>query len=113
MAKITINEKVARRPAPAAGQTELWDSLLPGFGLRIAAGGARTYFVMKRLNGKMVRRTVGKHPALHVTRDDQLGPGECWPEEARTTAQRMLADLARGVDPAAPPKPAKAKTPRT
>src|SRR3954469_9238293 len=102
MAKITINEKVARRPAPAAGQTELWDSLLPGFGLRIAAGGARTYFVMKRLKGKLVRRSVGKHPALHLTRDDPLGPDECWPADAREKARRMLADLARGIDPAEP-----------
>jgi hypothetical protein len=41
MPKITLNEKAARRAPPEVGQTELWDSLLPGFGLRIAAGGAR------------------------------------------------------------------------
>lgn len=99
MPKITLNDKAARRPAPPVGQVELWDALLPGFGLRIAAGGARTYFVMRRLNGKLVRRTVGRHPAPHVTRDDRLGPDECWPDLARTKARRMLSDLARGVDP--------------
>jgi len=112
MAKITLNDKAARRAAPDAGQVELWDNLLPGFGLRIAAGGSRTYFVMKRLNGKLVRRTVGKHPALHLTRDDPLGPDECWPHEAREKARRMLADLARGVDPA-PGAAAAAKSPQT
>ena len=114
MPKVTLNDKAARRAAPEAGQVEVWDKLLPGFGLRIAAGGARTYFVTRRVNKKLVRRTVGKHPALHVTRDDPLGPGECWPEEARKKAQAMLADMARGVDPAAPPpKPVGAKTPKT
>jgi integrase len=110
MSRVTLNDKAARRPAPEAGQIELWDKLLPGFGLRIAAGGARTYFVMKRLDGKLVRRTVGKHPALHVTRDDPLAAGEYWPELARTRAQRMLADLARGVDPAVPLRPTKTPT---
>jgi len=113
MPKVTLNDKAARRPAPESGQVEVWDKLLPGFGLRIAAGGSRTYFVFKRVNKKLIRRTVGKHPALHVTRDDPLAPDECWPEQARKKAQGMLADMARGVDPAAPPKPAAAKTPKT
>jgi integrase len=115
MSRITLNDKAARRAAPDAGQIELWDALLPGFGLRIAAGGSRTYFVMKRLNGRLVRRTVGKHPALHVTRDDPLGPEECWPHVAREKARLMLADLARGVDPTAVGREAAApaKSPKT
>lgn len=115
MPKITLNDKTARRAPPPVGQIELWDALLPGFGLRIAAGGARTYFVMKRLNGKLVRRTVGKHPPLHVSRDELLGPNECWPHIARDRARRMLSDLARGVDPtpAAASGLMPAKTPRT
>ena len=68
-------------PSPSAGQTELWDDLVPGFGLRIAAGGARTYFVMKRLNSKLVRRTVGKVAAA----GERPGPGE-WPFRPPGTA---------------------------
>jgi integrase len=105
-----LNDKACRRPAPQTGQIEVWDSNCPGFGLRIAAGGSRTYFVMRRINGRLARRTVGKHPALHVTRDDLLGPGELWPEEARERARVMLADMARGIDPVLKtPKPATTK----
>jgi len=97
--KKTLNDKVARQPLPDAGQVEIWDTVLPGFGLRIAAGGARTFFVMKRLNGRLVRRTVGRYPALHLAHGDPLRPGEMWPADARDKARRMMADLARGIDP--------------
>lgn len=111
MAKTRLTDKTLRRPAPAAGQTELWDDLVPGFGLRISAGGSRTYFVMKRLNGKLVRRTVGK-----VAPSDMAAvAGELGLSAARERARKLLSDLARGIDPdeakarRAPP----AKSPRT
>ena len=39
---------VANAKAPKSGRLELWDSLLPGFGLRVTDKNARTYFVMYR-----------------------------------------------------------------
>lgn len=108
MAKVRLTEKTLRKPAPATGQIELWDDLLPGFGLRISSGGkrasntvSRTYFVMKRLDGRLVRRTVGKVP-----RNPELGlaKGELSLAAARTKAGRMLAELQGGVDPT-PRKP--------
>ncbi|MFC3078193.1 tyrosine-type recombinase/integrase [Phenylobacterium terrae] len=99
MPKVRLNDKSVRRPLPQTGQIELWDDLLPGFGLRLAAGGARTYFVMKRLDGKLVRRTVGKAPPFELTRDSPLRPNEFWPHEARERARHMLSDLSRGIDP--------------
>lgn len=106
MAKLTLNDKAARRPAPKAGREELWDALTPGFGLRISSTGSRAYMVMGRLDGRQVRRNLGRYPALHLTRDDQLAPGELWVPEARELARQWLADLARGVDPAPPAEPA-------
>ena len=103
MAKIALNDKSVRREAPASGQIELWDKTLPGFGLRIAAGGSRTYFVMKRLNGKLARRTVGIAPPLSVMHDAELQDGEYWPADARKRARQMIEDMARGIDPK-PPK---------
>jgi integrase len=104
MAKLTLNDKSVRRDPPATGQIELWDKTFPGFGIRIAAGGSRTYFVMKRLNGKLARRTVGVHPPLSVMHDAKLREGEFWPAGARKRAREMAEDMARGIDP----KPAKA-----
>lgn len=109
MAKIRITDKTLRRPPPPSGQTELWDDLVPGFGLRIAAGGSRTYFVMKRLNGKLVRRTVGK-----VATGDRPGAGELALTAARERARALLATLAGGVDPdEAKAARARAQTPNT
>lgn len=112
MARIRLTDRTLRRPPPAAGQTELWDDLVPGFGLRIAAGGSRTFFVMKRLNGKLVRRTVGK-VAPH---DGPQREGELSLPAARDRARKLLSDLSRGVDPdgrKARPAAGKASTPRT
>jgi integrase len=103
MAKVTLNDKSVRREAPATGQIELWDKTVPGFGLRISYKGARTYFVMKRVNGKLARRTVGVAPPLGVMHGAELREGEYWPADARRQARVMLEGMARGIDP----KPAK------
>jgi integrase len=96
MARTRLTDRSLRRPAPEAGQVELWDDLVPGFGLRISAGGSRTYFVMRRLNGKLVRRTVGKVPPDLAGR---LAEGELTLPDARDKARQLLSDLARGFDP--------------
>ncbi len=99
MPKVRLNEKSIRRPAPPAGQVELWDDITPGFGLRIAAGGSRTYFVMKRINGKLVRRTVGKAPQPHVSPGANLPEGFYWPADARRVARERLGEMESGIDP--------------
>ena len=111
MPKIFINDKSARRAAPKSGQIELWDTVKPGFGLRIAEKGARTYFVMRRINGRLVRRTIGRHPPLDVPRDAPLREGEYWPADARAKAEAFLTDMARGIDPAAKAAPVAVKSP--
>lgn len=95
MPTVRLTDRNVRTDAPKAGQLELWDDLVPGFGLRIAAGGSRTYFVMKRLNGRLVRRTVGK--ALGP--GDLPSPARLGVSEARERARGMLAALAAGQDP--------------
>ena len=87
--RITLTDRAIRRKAPATGTMELWDQLLPGFGLRIGRK-RRTFFVMSRLpvKGKIkqVRRTVGTTVELSLA-------------EARAKARGMIADLQRGIDP--------------
>jgi integrase len=77
-----LTERTVKRREPG----EIWDELLPGFGLRIGAR-KRTYFVMGRVDGRQVRRTVG------TTFDLTLA-------QARDKARAMLANFANGVDPA-------------
>lgn len=105
MAKTRLNDRAIRKAPPATGQVELWDDLLPGFGLRIAAGGSRTYFVMKRLNGRLVRRTVGKVAPVDLGLTGIARPDQLTLTEARKQARVIMEALAGGVDPAARIKP--------
>jgi hypothetical protein len=97
MPKLILNAKSIGREPPKTGQLELWDVLVPGFGLRIGAGGARTFFVMRRLNGRLVRLSFGR---AHLG-DGPLVEGEYRLPQAREKARQLLSDLQRGIDPKA------------
>lgn len=71
----------------------LWDSGLPGFGVKCSARGVKTYVVKYRTNGggrvaKQRWLTLGRH-------------GKLTPDQARKLAQQVLAAVARGEDPQA------------
>ncbi len=56
-----LTDSVARAiPAPAAGYEIHWCPNTPGFGLRVTAAGARAWIAERRVDGKTVRRTLGK-----------------------------------------------------
>jgi len=50
---------IDKLPPPATGRIEYWDRHLPGFGLRIAHSGRKTWLAMYRVDGKLVRETIG------------------------------------------------------
>jgi integrase len=71
----------------------VWDNELPGFGVRVTAGGFKAYVVQYRLpglgrRGTVKRVTLGAHGVLT-------------PDEARRLAKRELGKVAQGVDLAA------------
>jgi len=92
MAQVKLTKRVvdAIEP-PAAGQAFHRDSLLPGFALRVTAGGAKSFTVEKRIRGRLRRTTLGRYGPLTV-------------EEARVRAQRFLSQVADGRDPLAEKK---------
>lgn len=56
-----LTENVARTiPLPASGWLIYWCPKTPGFGLRVSSSGDRAYISERRVNGKTVRRTLGK-----------------------------------------------------
>jgi hypothetical protein len=70
----------------------LWDQEVRGFGIRVRAGGAKTYILHYRAGtgrGAQLRKlTIGKH-------------GSPWtPTNARNEAKRLLGLIASGEDPA-------------
>ncbi len=70
----------------------LWDSTLKGFGVRVRDGGVKAYIIKYRMgNGRSspaCKFTIGKH-------------GSPWtPDSARREAERLLALINQGIDPA-------------
>lgn len=59
---------------PSQGRAEFVDALCPGLHLRVTSKGTRTFSVMVRVRGKLVRTTLGKYPllALHDAREAAL-----------------------------------------
>ncbi len=64
-----------------------WDDALPGFGMRIRAGGAKTWIVQYRVGPKKIRRQkLGDATRLRL-------------EQARKEARLILAQVQLGNDP--------------
>lgn len=80
---------------PQAGQRViLWDSELPGFGMRITQSG-KMYIAQARVNGKSRRVSIGRHGVLTL-------------QEARKEAQKELSSMLGGKDPVIEKKTAEA-----
>jgi integrase len=75
-------------PAPAQGETVLWDGDLRGFGVRVYASGRRVFVLRYRSPDSQQSRvlTLGTYPALTV-------------EAARELATDKAGDVAKGTDP--------------
>src|SRR4051794_34479095 len=71
---------------------EVWDTTLPGFGIRTYPAGRKVWFVIARVKGRQRRFTIGTYPVL------ALG-------DARTKARNVLRDVQMGLydEPPAPP----------
>src|SRR5262245_53108339 len=87
MPTITLTAaSVERLKSPKAGQVEYYDRRLPSFGVRLSYQGSKSWFVMTRLDGKLMRVTLGRFPALSLA-------------EAREEARRVAKLAEEGKDP--------------
>src|SRR5271170_1154201 len=86
---------IVKLPAPAAGRVEYWDSLLPGFGIRIAAARPgreplKTWQVMYRVKGgKLVREKLGTTQSVPTL------------DKAHELARASIQKAWQGIDPVA------------
>lgn len=85
---------VDRLKPPAAGRLEVFDTVLPGFGVRVSATGRRTWFVMYRHNGKLIRQSLGE---AHRQRDPE-GVNVTL-AQARDAARKAMTLVDRHEDP--------------
>ena len=87
MAKLTKRSVDATRPSQE-GDVYVWDSELPGLGLRVKPSGAKSFFIQYRNRaGRSRRLTLGRMGVLT-------------PDEAKKEARLLLAGVSKGEDPA-------------
>jgi integrase len=90
MAKKTLNDRIikALKPAPTGQRRDLWDALVPGFGIRSSDKGNHNFVLLARFPGSTnpTRRVIAPIGALGLA-------------EARERARHWLALIGRGIDP--------------
>ena len=52
---------------PQSKRYDVFDATVRGLGIRIAMSGTKTWFVMRRVNGRMVRASIGRYPSVSLT----------------------------------------------
>jgi hypothetical protein len=88
MPKLELDDRTIRAlESPARGQINYIDATLPGFSVRLAAGGARTWTVTYHHHRHVRRLTLGRYPLVSLA-------------DARAGAKRLLAAVTQGRDPA-------------
>lgn len=78
--------QVERLTPPDRGQRFLRDTELKGFMARVTPGGAKSFCLEKRINGRNVRKMIGRYPDMTA-------------EAARRVAHVWLGQLAEGKNP--------------
>lgn len=84
-----ITDTAARAiPTPPSAYAIYWCPSTPGFGLRVTAAGARSWIAERRVDGKTVRRTLGK----------ASGAGAITADAARRLQVDVSSELQQGKD---------------
>lgn len=83
LAQQPLTELAIRKAKPADKRYDLFDASVRGLGLRVAMSGTKSWFMMRRFNGRMLRTTFGRYPELSLAL-------------ARLKAPSILADMADG-----------------
>ena len=90
--RVPLTDLSLRKLVVAAGERcEIWDSKIPGFGVRASGQGTKSFVLLYRFGGQSRRCTLGRYPALSLA-------------EARALALDFLNKAERGIDPGAEAK---------
>lgn len=84
MAMQKLTAKFVENIKPISKRQEFCDPLVKGFGLRVSAMGAKTFFIRFRYRGKVQRQTIGTYPSFSLA-------------DAREKALEILAQAEKGT----------------
>jgi integrase len=83
-----LTKRLVDATTPTGKDFVLWDDEMSCFGLRVKPSGAKSYIIQYRnIHGRSRKITIGTHGILT-------------PDEARSQARLLLAEVERGGDPA-------------
>ena len=74
------------KAAPKGTRYILWDAVVPSLGLRMTGSGHKSFLIQRRVNGNMMKLTLGQYPALALA-------------DAREQAREALKEMTKGRDP--------------
>ncbi|WP_426437531.1 tyrosine-type recombinase/integrase [Bradyrhizobium genosp. P] len=89
-------QRIAALARPARGVAYTYDTVALSLAVRVTAAGARSFVIVKKINGRTHRLTLGRFPGLLL-------------DDARQAARSVAGELARGDDPIASRKAARAR----
>ncbi|MEW8441733.1 MAG: tyrosine-type recombinase/integrase [Candidatus Thiodiazotropha taylori] len=96
--KVKLTKRVvdsAKAPQKPNTFTQIWDTEIPGYGLRITHAGVKSYILNYRTKGRQRKYTIGRH-------------GDYTAETARIEAMDLRTIIAKGGDPQAEKRKANA-----
>jgi len=90
--KLTVRGINALKPAEPGERKVIWDTEVANFGIRVTDKGKISFIVMRRVDGKLLRRVVAEHRVGAEYTEGLLS-------KARADAREVLDEMRRGVDP--------------
>jgi integrase len=81
-----ITDTYLRSLKPPASRKDIYDAVQRGLGLRLSPSGTKTWFAMRRVNGRMKRVTLGRYPDIGLA-------------EARMQAADVFTRISCGASP--------------
>jgi integrase len=88
--------RIANLTKPQAGIAYIYDTVTPSLAIRVTSAGGRSFVVVKKINGKAQRITLGRFPGLRL-------------DDARQAARTIAGEIAKGDDPVALRRAARAR----
>jgi integrase len=88
--------RIANLAKPRAGVAYIYDTITPSLAIRVTSAGGRSFVVVKKINGKTQRITLGRFPGLRL-------------DDARQAARTIAGEIAKGDDPVALRRAARAR----